>query len=195
MNSNNMDPSSDEYYIERVLQGDHSSYATLVERHKDMVFTLAYRILKSREDAEEISQDAFMKAYRSLKKFRKEAKFSTWLYRIVYNLCVSRLRKNKKQIVSLDDEDKNIDIEDTHSKIEQLENEERNRYVNQAIENLNDDEKTIITLYYQDELSVEEIAEITQLTRSNVKVKLHRSRLKLYEELNKVLKNELNTLL
>ncbi|MFW6101986.1 MAG: RNA polymerase sigma factor, partial [Bacteroidota bacterium] len=113
MNSNNMDPSSDEYYIERVLQGDHSSYATLVERHKDMVFTLAYRILKSREDAEEISQDAFMKAYRSLKKFRKEAKFSTWLYRIVYNLCVSRLRKNKKQIVSLDDEDKNIDIEDT----------------------------------------------------------------------------------
>ena len=186
---------SDEYYIERVLQGDHSSYATLVERHKDMVFTIAYRMLKSREDAEEISQDAFMKAYRSLGKFRKKSKFSTWLYRIVYNLSVSQLRKNKKQFNSLDDEEKKIDIEDTHNKIESLENQDRNKYVNQAIENLNYDEKTIITLYYQDELSVEEIAGITQLTHSNVKVRLHRARLKLYDELSKILKHEINTLL
>ncbi len=186
---------SDEYYIERVLNGDHSSYATLVERHKDMVFTIANRMLKNREDAEEVAQDAFMKAYRSLRKFRKESKFSTWLYRIVYNLCVSQLRKNKKQIHSLDDEEKNIDIEDTHNKMEQIEEKERTRYINQAIENLNPEEKTIITLYYQDELSVAEISDVTQLTQSNVKVRLHRARLKLYDELNRILKHELNTLL
>ena len=186
---------SDEYYIERVLQGDHSSYATLVERHKDMVFTIAYRMLKSREDAEEISQDTFMKAYQSLRKFRKESKFSTWLYRIVYNLCVSQLRKNKKQINSLDDEEKTIDIEDTHNKMEQLEAKDRSHYISQAIARLNYDEKTIITLYYQDELSVDEISDITQLNHSNVKVKLHRSRLKLYDELSKILKHEINTLL
>ena len=186
---------SDEYYIERVIKGDHSSYATLVERHKDMVFTIANRMLKNREEAEEVAQDAFMKAYRSLKKFRKESKFSTWLYRIVYNLCVSQLRKNKTQIQSLDDEEKNIDIEDTHKKMEKLEKKERSKYINRAIDNLNPEEKTIITLYYQDELSVAEISEVTRLTQSNVKVRLHRSRLKLYDELNRILKHELNTLL
>lgn len=190
-----MDSLSDEYYIERVLQGDHSSYATLVERHKDMVFTIANRMLKNREDAEEVAQDTFMKAYRSLRKFRKESKFSTWLYRIVYNLSVSQLRKNKEQISSIDDEEKNIDIEDTHNKMEQLEAADRNHYINHAIANLKHDHKTIITLYYQDELSVDEISRIIQLTHSNVKVKLHRARLKLYEELNRMLKHELNSLL
>lgn len=190
-----MNSFSDEYYIERVLQGDHSSYATLVERHKDMVFTIAHRMLKNREEAEEIAQDTFMKAYRSLRKFRKESKFSTWLYRIVYNLSVSQLRKNKEQMSSLDDAENNIDIEDTHNKMEQVEASERSHYVNQAIGNLKHDEKTIITLYYQEELSVNEIAEIVQLTHSNVKVKLHRARLKLYEELHRILKHELNSLL
>lgn len=186
---------SDEYYIERVLHGDHSSYATLVERHKDMVFTIAYRILKNREDAEEISQDTFMKAYRSLRKFRKESKFSTWLYRIVYNLCVSQLRKNKKQTDSLDDEDKYLDIEDTHNRMEQLEEQDRKRYIDQAIQLLKSEGKTILTLYYQDELTVDEISDVTQLTHSNVKVRLHRARLRLYDELNRILKHELNTLL
>ncbi|MBS3770088.1 MAG: sigma-70 family RNA polymerase sigma factor [Bacteroidales bacterium] len=186
---------SDEYYIERVLQGDHSSYATLVERHKDMIFTIAHRMLKNREEAEEIAQDTFMKAYRSLRKFRKESKFSTWLYRIVYNLSVSQLRKNKEQMSSLDDDEINIDIEDTHNKMDQIEASDRSYYVNQAIAGLKHDEKTIITLYYQEELSVNEISEIVQLTHSNVKVKLHRARLKLYEELNRILKNEINTLL
>jgi len=190
-----MESFSDEYYIERVLQGDHSSFATLVERHKDMIFTIAHRILKNREEAEEIAQDTFLKAYRSLRKFRKESKFSTWLYRIVYNLCVSHLRKNKMQTDSLDDENKHMDVEDTHSKMEKLEDQDRKHYINQAIEHLNCDEKTILTFYYQDDLSVNEISDITRLTSSNVKVKLHRARIKLYNQLNDILKHELNTLL
>lgn len=190
-----MESYSDEYYIERVLQGDHSSFATLVERHKDMIFTIANRMLKNREEAEEISQDTFLKAYRSLRKFRKESKFSTWLYRIVYNLCVSQLRKKKQSVDSIDDEGKHIDIEDTQDKMKQLEKQDRKRFIDQAINRLNYDEKTIITLYYQEELSVDEISEVTRLTHSNVKVKLHRARNKLYGELNAILKHEINTLL
>jgi RNA polymerase sigma-70 factor (ECF subfamily) len=190
-----MEAISDEYYIERVLQGDHSAFATLVERHKDMVFTLANRMLKNREDAEEVAQDAFLKAYRSLRKFRKESRFSTWLYRIVYNLCVSQLRKIKKPVNSLDEEGKNIDIEDTHNRMQKIEEADRKKYIDYAIDNLNYEERSIITLYYQDDLSVEEISKITQLTQSNVKVKLHRSRIKLYRELNALLKHEINTLL
>ena len=186
---------NDEYYIERVLQGDHSSYAMLVERHKEMVFTLAYRMLKNREDAEEISQDAFLKAYSSLRKFRKDSKFSTWIYRIVYNMAVSQLRKNKREIHSLDDQERQVDLEDTHEKMDQLEAVDRQKYIRQALEQLNPDEQTIMTLYYQDDHSVGEIADITQMTHSNVKVKLHRARKKLHATLGDLLQHEINSLL
>ena len=186
---------NDEYYIERVLQGDHSSYAMLVERHKEMVFTLAYRMLKNREEAEEISQDAFLKAYSSLRKFRKDARFSTWLYRIVYNLSVSQLRKNKKEVYSLDDDDRTIEPEDTGSKMDRLETADRQKYMKQALEHLSPEEQTIITLYYQDEQSVGEIAEVTALTSSNVKVKLHRARKRLHAHLASILQHEMNSLI
>jgi len=185
----------DEYYIERVLQGDHSSYALLVERHKDMVYTLAFRMLKNREEAEEIAQDAFLKAYSSLKNFRKQSKFSTWIYRIVYNLAVSHLRKNKKQVQSLDDDEHPLDLEDTQQKMDSLEEGDRQKFVQQALSELSYDEQTIMTLYYQDDLPVGEIAKITQLTESNVKVKLHRARKRLHEHLGHLLKHEINSLL
>ncbi len=185
----------DEYYIDRVLQGDHSSYAILVERHKDMVYTLASRMLKNREEAEEVAQDAFLKAFRSLKRFRKESRFSTWLYRIVYNLCVSHLRKNKKQVQSLDDNNYHVDPEDPHQKMDQLEASDRSRFIRQALERLGYDEQTIITLYYQDDQSIAEIAEVTLLTQANVKVKLYRARQKLHQHLGNILNHEINSLL
>jgi len=185
----------DEHYIERVLQGDHSSYAMLVERHKDMVFTLAYRMLKNREEAEEVSQDAFIKAYSSLKKFRKDSKFSTWIYRIVYNLSVSQLRKNTNPTRSLDEVERPMDVEDTHQKMDRLEQDDRKKFIQQALASLSYDEQTIITLYYQDDLPVGEIAEITQMTSSNVKVKLHRARKRLHTQLGDILKQEINSLL
>jgi RNA polymerase sigma-70 factor (ECF subfamily) len=186
---------TDEYYIERVLQGDHSSYALLVERHKDMVFTLAYRMLKNREEAEEIAQDAFLKAYSSLKNFRRKSKFSTWIYRIVYNLAVSHLRKNKKQVQSLDDQEHPLNLEDASEKMDSLEAGDRQKFVQQALSKLSHDEQTIMTLYYQDDLPVGEIAEITQMTQSNVKVKLHRARKRLHDHLGHILKHEINSLL
>ncbi len=186
---------SDESYIERVLSGDKSSYALLVERHKNMVFTIARRMMENREEAEEVAQDAFLKAYKSLKKFKQESKFSTWLYKIVYNQCITELRKKKKTVNSLDDEETNIDIEDTYNKIDQLEETDRKRYLDKAIDSLDDDDSMIVTLFYQDEMSTEEIAEIMDMSVSNIKIKLYRSRKKLYEALHRLLKNEIGTLL
>ena len=94
---------SDHHYIDKVLEGDVSAYTQLVEKHKDMVFTIANKITRHREDAEEIAQDAFMKAFQHLKEFRKQSKFSTWLYRIAYNHCISVIRKKVKMIDLVDD--------------------------------------------------------------------------------------------
>src|ERR1044071_10031245 len=90
--------------IGKVLSGDQQAYALLVERYKNYVFTLALRFTKSREDAEEVSQDIFIKAYRALSDFRGASKFSTWLYTIVNNTCITFLRKKKLVTHSLDKE-------------------------------------------------------------------------------------------
>lgn len=188
----------DEYYIERILNGDQSSYALLVERYKTMVFTLALRMLKNHELAEEVSQDAFLKAYRSLKQFQKKSKFSTWLYRIVYNQCISELRKKKQTTKSIDDKtsSKSVsNIEDTLNRTEELENEDRKYYLEKALSYLSEEDRMIITLFYHNEMTTDEIAKIMSLSVSNVKIKLYRSRHKLYETLNILLKDEISTLL
>lgn len=89
----------DLYFIDKIIAGDTESYAIIVNRHKDMVFTIVNRILRSREDAEEIAQDVFLKAFQSLQKFKREAKFSTWLYRIAYNTAISKTRKKKINVI------------------------------------------------------------------------------------------------
>lgn len=92
----------DIYYIEKVVGGDINAFGYLVEKHKRMSYTFALKLVKVPEDAEEIAHDAFVKAYQSLKDFRHESKFTTWLYKIIFNLSVSRLRKKKLEIMSID---------------------------------------------------------------------------------------------
>ncbi|WP_339716229.1 sigma-70 family RNA polymerase sigma factor [uncultured Kriegella sp.] len=98
----------DQLIINNVLNGDTTAFAVLVNRHKNMVFTLAFRMLKNREEAEELAQDTFVKVFRSLEKFKGEAKFSTWVYRITYNGCLDRLKKlkNEPYVVALDEFDR-----------------------------------------------------------------------------------------
>ena len=84
------------------MNNDVSAYTILVDKHKNMAFTVAYRIVRNREDAEEIAQDAFVKVYQSLKSFKKESKFSTWLYRIIYNTAISKTRKKQLETTNLD---------------------------------------------------------------------------------------------
>ncbi len=93
---------SDSFYIDQVLKGDTKSFAYLIDKHKDMVYTVALRIIRNREDAEELAQDVFVKAFQSIDKFKKESKFSTWLYRIAYNTSISKVRKKKMETSDLD---------------------------------------------------------------------------------------------
>ena len=191
-----MQTKEDSYYISSILAGNISDFSILVDKYKDMVYTLAYRIVGNREDAEELAQDVFVKVYRSLKNFRGKSKFSTWLYSITYNASISKVRKKQIESVSLNNHDNTrYDIID----------DEYEKYYNfdkvpvellkQALNDLNPVDKSILTLYYQDDKPVKEISKVTGLTDSNVKVRLHRSRQKLFQKLQVLFKEELTDLL
>src|SRR5882672_7496787 len=154
---------SDIELIEQTLAGNQSAYADLVKRHQRFIFTLAMRFAKSREDAEEISQDCFVKAYRSLASFQSQSKFSTWLYGIVYHTSMTFLRKKKMDKVSIDDEETFIQLESKESdfRADKAEKKSRNEYVQQAMKMLLPDDSMILTLFYQGEQSLEEIAKVT----------------------------------
>lgn len=171
----------DTYYINKVLRGDVNAFSQLVEKHKRMAYTLALRLVNNPEDAEEIAQDAFVKGFQSLKDFKGESKFSTWLYKIVYHVSVSRLRKKQLETYSMDDDFRNFDVSETDHFLTQISIEEQNMLVRKAIEKLPADERAIITLYYLNENSVKEITSITSDSESNVKIKLFRARKRLWE--------------
>jgi len=155
------------------------------------------RFTKNREDAEEVAQDCFIKAYRSLGSFKQESKFSTWLYSIVYTTAMTSLRKKRLDTSSIDDEDTHIQITNVSSEYDanSAENRSRSFYLNQAIEQLSPDDATIITLFYKGEQSLEEIAQTLGIEANSVKVKLFRARQRLKEKLEHNLKHEVNELI
>jgi RNA polymerase sigma factor, sigma-70 family len=178
---------SDNEIINRVLRGETSLYASLVKRYQNFVFTIALRYTPHREDAEEIAQDVFVKAYRSLADFRGESKFSTWLYTIVTTTCITFLRKRKLDVHSLDNE-KVFEVADNQNsgfKANQVEQKSKAKMVNEAIKLLSIDDARIITLFYQGEQSLEEIGRIIGAEPNTVKVKLHRARTRLKEKMEK----------
>lgn len=186
----------DKYYIERVLRGDVNAFSYLVDAHKGMAYTIALRMLKNPEDAEELAQDTFVKAFKSLKEFKFESKFSTWLYRITYNGAISKLRRKQIEVSNIEDSKLPADeIISVHNGLEELTKEEQKRYIKEAIQNLKEDDAFIITMYYLKENTIEEISEIAGLSNSNVKVKLHRARKRFYDELKAILKDEVKTIL
>ena len=179
----------DSHYIERVINGDVSAYSPLVEKHKNLVFSIAMKILNNREDAEEIAQDTFLKAFNSLKSFEKKSKFSTWLYRIAYNGAISRKRKKKMDVVEIDDQVMfNYSADEITTNVHQMNESEQMQLIDKALLQLPEDDNLLITLFYKSEHSIEDISYITGLTQTNVKVKLHRIRKKLYEEIQELTK-------
>jgi RNA polymerase sigma-70 factor (ECF subfamily) len=188
---------SDIELIEQVLAGNQSAYADLVRRHQRFVFTLAMRYAKSREDAEEIAQDCFVKTYRSLASFQGQSKFTTWLYSIVYTTAMTFLRKKRVDTDSIDDENTFIQVESHASvyDVNNAENKSRSFYLNQAIEQLLPDDAAIITLFYKGEQSLEEIAQALGMEANTVKVKLFRARQRLKEKLERNLKHEAKELI
>jgi RNA polymerase sigma factor (sigma-70 family) len=178
---------TDTEIIKRVLQGEQALFAQLVQRYQQYVFTLVGRFTASREDAEEISQDIFVKAYRSLADFRGEAKFSTWLYTVVRTSCITFLRKKKLDTTSLDNERTFLQLESKESgfKANMIEQKSRHAMVNAAIQLLSPDDSQVLTLFYKGEQTLEEIGRIMGLDPNTVKVKLHRARNRLKEKMEK----------
>jgi RNA polymerase sigma factor (sigma-70 family) len=177
--------------IEKILDGDRNAYAFLVDRYKDMAYSLALRMVRNREEAEEIAQDAFVKAFRSLSSFKGNSRFSTWLYKIVYNTSISSLRK--KEIEKLDLDEASLpaaDITESSSAYASLNNAERSKFLEKALEVLDEDERFLIIMYYYEELDIDELAAITSLTKTNTKVRLFRSRKKMLAYLELYLKEE-----
>jgi RNA polymerase sigma-70 factor (ECF subfamily) len=190
-----MQTRDDEYHLERIRKGDTKSFAHLVERHKDLVFTLVVRITGNREDAEEVSQDVFLKAYQKLDQFKGDSKFSTWLYRIAFNEAVSKTRKRSLITVQLKEEIQESMTDEVGShEIMGLNSREQKVLINHVLEKLNEIENTIVTLFYLEESSINEIAEITGMTVSNVKVKLHRIRKKMHHIMSRYFENRVHTL-
>jgi RNA polymerase sigma-70 factor, ECF subfamily len=186
----------DDQYLQLVLDGDAAKFAWFVDRYKGMAFSIAYRIVNNREDAEEIVQDAFLKAFRSLGKFRRGSKFSTWFYRIVVNTSLSKVRNVTMRPDSLDENEiGSALVENVESTYLGLELSEQKAMINEALQELCAEDRLLLTLYYLNENSIEEITEITGIIRENVKMKLHRARNRLYKVMNVKLKTEINSVL
>lgn len=188
-----MEQKDDIFYIEKVKKGQTQYFSYIVEKYQDVVFSIALKVLKNRDDAEEMAQESFIKVYNSLHTFKGKAKFSTWIYRITYNNCISEIRRRKIKFASTDD----VEVKDEGSEInlDGIPEENRTKYVKAALEKLPEEEYTLVLLYYFEDQSIEEISKVTGLSDSNTKVKLHRARKKLYTILNDMLKEEIYTIL
>ncbi|WP_420601203.1 RNA polymerase sigma factor [Flagellimonas sp.] len=185
-----MSTDRDQQLIEHVLEGDVNAFAQLVEKYKHMVYTVAFRMVKQHEDAEEIAQDVFLSAHKNLKKFKRKSKFSTWLYRIVYNKSLDYLKVNRKiTVTTLDSLDLNtVMIE--NDIIKGIELNERGIAVKEALRELSPQDNALMVFFYFEELSLKEISKITGIKENAIKVRLYRSRQRLAEVLSKKLTPE-----
>lgn len=177
--------------ITRTLAGDARAYAEVVRTFQHMVYTVCHRVLRNAEDAEEATQDTFVKAYQNLAGFSGGAKFSTWLYSIAFRTAISHGRKRRPESTSVDE----LLHHPATAGDGGIVQGDVKRYLNKALGGLAEEDAAILSFFYLEELSVEEIVTATGLSASNVKVKLHRGRKKLLETLNEELKGEAHTLL
>ena len=175
-----MDELNDQHYIKLIIGGDINAFAILVDRYKNLVFTLSLKMLASCEEAEEVSQDVFIKIYKSLSGFKTESKFSTWLYRITYNTCLDRLRTTKRTayLVAVEDFEAQ-EVTSLMNALDTIEEKERKQMIQKCLDLLPAEDNFLLTLYYFQENSLKEISKIMGINENNVKIKLFRSRRKL----------------
>lgn len=177
--------------IALILAGDQSAFVALMGRYKHMVQTVTYRVLRNEMDAEETTQDVFVKTYQQLGEFKGQGKFSTWLYSIAYRTAITALRRRRPTTGSLDELSEN----GHEPKVDAFNPvEDRSAALERALRCLTPEDAAVVTMHYLEELSVQEIVTITGIGASNVKVKLHRSRKRLFDILHQQLKGETWTL-
>jgi len=183
-----MSQKPDEHLINKVIKGENNAYAVLVDRYKHMVYTLALKIVKNREDAEEVAQDTFVKAYSALNEFKGESKFSTWLYKIAYYRSLDYLKKNKRRVeTSTIDISEEYNIASMDDALDGMEVKERAEIIKHAIQELPAADAVLITLYYFETLSMNEISKVMGIPANTIKVRLFRGR----KRLAKILENNL----
>jgi len=170
---------SDQEIIESIKKGNHSDFALLVDRYKNKAFSMLERMLKNKMEAEEILQDCFLKAFKGLNNFKGESTFSTWFYKIAYNTAVSRLtiqkRKTESEMSSID-EHFNLKSDYDYNISEQ---KDLSKYMNEMVNRLPENYSAVITMFYLEGMTCEEISKVMGTSVNNVKVMLHRSRIAL----------------
>ncbi len=187
-----MSQPEDQHYIDAVINGDSKAFTVLIDRYKHMVFTLALKIVKSNEEAEEVAQDVFVKVYQVLQTFKGDSKFSTWIYKITYNRSLDYLKKQKRYLnTDSIDTDTEYHLPSMENTLSALEANERKLIIKRAIDKLPEDDAMVITLHYLEELSLKEIAEIIGIEANTVKVRLFRSRKRLATILRSKLESEI----
>jgi RNA polymerase sigma factor (sigma-70 family) len=176
--------------LDRIMAGETNLYAGLVDRYKSYVYTITMKVLQNSPESEEAAQDSFIKAFNGLKGFSRQSKFSTWLYRIAFNTAISSKRKNHQKFQSIE----RTVIEHRQEAEGMLERSDRKKYLHLAMARLSEADRIALTLFYLKEFSLEEIAEITNMQANTIKVKVHRARLRMAEELKSILNEEALTL-
>jgi RNA polymerase sigma factor (sigma-70 family) len=178
----------DKHYISEVIGGNTASYAVLIDRHKDLIYTIAMNITRNREDAEEVAQDVFLKAFQKLSTFRMDAGFQTWLYRIAYNESISKIRKNKVKMLDLEEGlTGEIMDEGVEDEIAGLDEQEQKQVISRILDHLPEIDRALVTFFYLENHTIAEIADVASLSESNVKVRLYRVRKRIYSELQQIL--------
>ena len=172
--------------IEQAQQGNTGAFEALVNQHAQLVYNLALRTVSNAQEAEDIAQEAFVRAWQALPNFRANAKFSTWLYRIVTNLCYNRLPRLKQELLAVDPEDQ-LELEDGETAVEtQLLTEEIKAELQKAIDNLPESYRLLITLRHLQGMSYDEIATVTEMPLGSVKTGIFRARRQLRHTLTTI---------
>ena len=175
-----MNQSTDQIIIDKILNGETNAFSEIVEMYKDLVYTLAIRLMKNPVIAEEMSQDAFIKVYKNLSKFKGESKLSSWIYRITYNTCLDELRRQKKNfnLVEINEFTEN-ELKTIDNALTKMEDEELQSKLKNCIDELPEKMGFLLTLYYFEDHSIKDMADVVGEKQNTVKVNLHRARLKL----------------
>jgi RNA polymerase sigma-70 factor, ECF subfamily len=169
--------SDENWLIERARQGDAAAFERLVLQHERYVYNMALRVVSNPEDAQDIAQQSFVRAWQSLPQFRGEARFSTWLYRIVTNLCYSRLPRIRRELSALDTDENALGLPDERQGPESVVLAAGVRHaVQEAFAALPESYRLLVTLRHLQEMSYEEIAQVTGMPLGTVKTGIFRAR-------------------
>lgn len=180
-----MNKDQESVWIEASQNGDIRAFGKLAQAYQDMIFTLASRLLNNQHDAEDLCQEVLLKIFMTIGQYKATAPFGAWVYRITYNESINRIRKLKRNKESY-----NIDTNlrenwvETSNVLNDIEEKERKELIVSALNKLPEEDRLLIMGYYFEELPVKELARVTDLSESNIKIKLFRSRKYLYQLLS-----------